>query len=123
MSTSTVVGMDVQSKKSDRLKKLRDLHIKRVINKKIYFILLYIFIFNYYLSQNEARVNNHQEVIEEDKQMKLPSNWEARQRKADWLLNDDKLRQDAKEKALLYYIHLKFLNSLILKLIILGTRL
>lgn len=44
MSTSTV-----QSKKSDQLKKLRDLHIKRVINKKIYFILLYIFIFNYYL--------------------------------------------------------------------------
>lgn len=55
--------------------------------------------------------------------MKLPSNWEARQRKADWLLNDDKLRQDAKEKALLNYIHLKFLNSLIPKLIILGTRL
>lgn len=48
--------------------------------------------------QNEARVNNHQEVVEEDKQMKLPSNWEARQRKAEWLLNDDKLRQEAKEK-------------------------
>lgn len=30
--------------------------------------------------------------------MKLPSNWEARQRKAEWLLNDDKLREEAKEK-------------------------
>lgn len=48
--------------------------------------------------QNEARVNNHQEVIEEDKQNKLPANWEARQMKAEWLTNDDKLRQEAKEK-------------------------
>ncbi|VVC38006.1 mRNA splicing factor SYF2 [Cinara cedri] len=74
-------------KQSDRLKKLRDLHIKR----------------------NEARVNNHQEVIEEDKQMKLPSNWEARQRKAEWLLNDDKLREDAKEKGQ-DYNRLRLLN-------------
>ncbi|XP_015372614.1 PREDICTED: pre-mRNA-splicing factor Syf2, partial [Diuraphis noxia] len=77
----------IKAKQADRLKKLRDLHIKR----------------------NEARVNNHQEVVEEDKQMKLPSNWEARQRKAEWLLNDDKLRQEAKEKGQ-DYNRLKLLN-------------
>jgi len=88
MSTSTTMSnINIQNKKDDRLKKLRDLHIKR----------------------NEARVNNHQEVVEEDKQMKLPSNWEARQRKADWLLNDDKLRQEAKEKGQ-DYDRLKLLN-------------
>jgi len=65
--------------------------IKQLIVGRMYLFLLHIF-------QNEARVNNHQEVVEEDKQMKLPSNWEARQRKAEWLLNDDKLRQEAKEK-------------------------
>jgi pre-mRNA-splicing factor SYF2 len=54
-------------------------------------------------------VNNHQEVVEEDKQMKLPSNWEARQRKAEWLLNDDKLRQEAKEKVR----HFILLNNVI----------
>ncbi|KAE9529674.1 hypothetical protein AGLY_011770 [Aphis glycines] len=82
-----LMSQSVQAKQADRLKKLRDLHIKR----------------------NEARVNNHQEVVEEDKQMKLPSNWEARQRKAEWLLNDDKLRQEAKEKGQ-DYNRLKLLN-------------
>lgn len=82
--TSNIV---LQAKKEERLKKLRDLHIKR----------------------NEARTNNHQEVIEEDKQNKLPSNWEARQRKAEWLTNDDKLRQEAKDKGQ-DYNRLKLLN-------------
>ncbi|XP_050529497.1 pre-mRNA-splicing factor Syf2 [Daktulosphaira vitifoliae] len=84
---SSVVHNSAEAKKAERLKKLRDLHIKR----------------------NEARVNNHQEVIEEDKLMKLPSNWEARQRKAEWLINDDKMRKEAKEKGQ-DYDRLKLLN-------------
>ncbi|XP_050421899.1 pre-mRNA-splicing factor Syf2 [Adelges cooleyi] len=87
MSSVVATVNDADTKRAERLKKLRDLHIKR----------------------NEARANNHQEVIEEDKLMKLPSNWEARQRKAEWLLNDDKLRQEAKEKGQ-DYNRLKLLN-------------
>lgn len=70
-------------------------------------------------------MNNHQEVIEEDKQMKLPSNWEARQRKAEWLLNDEKLRQDAKEKVRTYiYIEFKSnLKSTLRMFMISGARL
>lgn len=41
---------------------------------------------------------NHKEVIEEDKRVKLPSNWEARKRRAEWILNDEEQRQLAKEK-------------------------
>lgn len=40
--------------------------------------------------------------------MKLPSNWEARQRKAEWLLNDEKLRQDAKEKVFTSTLYTKY---------------
>lgn len=38
MSTSTITSMDNQSKKADRLKKLRDLHIKRVIDYFLFII-------------------------------------------------------------------------------------
>jgi pre-mRNA-splicing factor SYF2 len=41
---------------------------------------------------------NHQEVMEEDKHNKLPSNWEARKRKAEWILNDEERRREAEEK-------------------------
>lgn len=40
--------------------------------------------------------------------MKLPSNWEARQRKAEWLSNDDKLREEAKEKVLCSYLFIEY---------------
>lgn len=67
-------------------------------------------------------------MIEEDKQMKLPSNWEARQRKAEWLLNDEKVRQDAKEKVHIEFIEcnviFKFIFGMfLLFVIILGARL
>ena len=43
--------------------------------------------------QNEARKLNHAEVVEEDKRNKLPANYEAKKRSAEWLLEDDKKRK------------------------------
>ncbi|XP_033121300.1 pre-mRNA-splicing factor SYF2-like [Anneissia japonica] len=76
-STSEVSAKD---KKAERMKKLRELHLKR----------------------NEARKLNHAEVVEEDRKAKLPSNWEARKRQADWILQDDEKRKNAEEKGLDY---------------------
>ncbi|XP_066255555.1 pre-mRNA-splicing factor Syf2 [Euwallacea similis] len=58
---------------ADRMKRLRELHRMR----------------------NEARAHNHQEVVAEDSRNKLPLNWEARKRKAEWILNDQKEREEA----------------------------
>lgn len=41
---------------------------------------------------------NHQEVVEEDKRNKLPANWEARKARAEWILNDEAAREEAKNK-------------------------
>ncbi|KAM8711677.1 hypothetical protein ACLKA7_012223 [Drosophila subpalustris] len=60
-------------KLAERKKRLHDLHKKR----------------------QEARTQNHQEVVAEDARKKLPSNWEARKRQAEWLLADDKARAEA----------------------------
>ncbi|XP_037822430.1 pre-mRNA-splicing factor Syf2 [Lucilia sericata] len=46
--------------------------------------------------RQEARTHNHQEVVAEDARKKLPNNWEARKRQADWLLADEKAREEAK---------------------------
>jgi len=67
-------------KQAERMKRLKDLHLKR----------------------NEARQQNHKEVVEEDKRNKLPSNWDARRRRAEWILNDEKARKEAEEKGLDY---------------------
>ncbi|CAH0389087.1 unnamed protein product [Bemisia tabaci] len=83
-STSPV---SAKEKLAERMKKLKELHNKR----------------------NEARQLNHQEVVEEDKRNKLPSNWEARKRKAEWILNDEKMREEAAEKNE-DYDRLKLLN-------------
>lgn len=41
--------------------------------------------------QNEARKLNHQEVVEEDKRLKLPSNWEAKKARLEYeLMVDEK---------------------------------
>lgn len=60
-------------------------------------------LFQNFMFQNEARQLNHQEVVEEDKRNKLPNNWEARKRKAEWILNDAELRQQAAEKVCIRY--------------------
>ncbi|XP_013103409.1 pre-mRNA-splicing factor Syf2 [Stomoxys calcitrans] len=51
---------------------------------------------NLHKLRQEARTHNHQEVIAEDARKKLPNNWEARKRQADWLLADEKAREEAK---------------------------
>lgn len=63
-------------KQAERMKRLRSLHSAR----------------------NEARTQNHQEVVAEDARNKLPANWESRKRQAEWLLNDQNARKEASEK-------------------------
>ncbi|XP_015598786.1 pre-mRNA-splicing factor Syf2 [Cephus cinctus] len=67
-------------KQAERMKRLRDLHAKR----------------------NEARQQNHKEVVEEDKRKKLPSNWEARKRQAEWIMQDENSRKEAEAKGIDY---------------------
>lgn len=55
---------------SDRAQKLRDLHKKR----------------------QEARQLNHAQVIEEDRRSKEPKNMEARRKRAQYILEEEKLR-------------------------------
>jgi pre-mRNA-splicing factor SYF2 len=35
---------------------------------------------------------NYQEVVEEDRRKKLPANWEAKQKRVEWELQDHKAR-------------------------------
>ncbi|KAL7303067.1 pre-mRNA-splicing factor Syf2 [Trichogramma pretiosum] len=77
MSESTKTAAE---KMKERMERLKNLHLKR----------------------NEARQHNHKAVVEEDKQKKLPSNWEARKRQADWLLQDEEARKKAAEEGLDY---------------------
>uniref|UniRef100_A0A671WFD7 Pre-mRNA-splicing factor SYF2 n=1 Tax=Sparus aurata TaxID=8175 RepID=A0A671WFD7_SPAAU len=58
-------------KREARLRKFRELHFKR----------------------NEARKLNHQEVVEEDKRLKLPSNWEAKKARLEWELAEDQKKK------------------------------
>lgn len=63
-------------KQAERMKKLRELHRLR----------------------NEARAQNHQEVVAEDARNNMPQNWESRKRRAEWILNDQKQREEATQK-------------------------
>ncbi|KAG1714293.1 Pre-mRNA-splicing factor syf2 [Nymphon striatum] len=67
--------MSEADKKAERMKKLKDLHLRR----------------------NEAKNLNHKEVVEEDKRQKLPSNHEARKRRAEWEVQDNEKRKAAEE--------------------------
>lgn len=51
-----------------------------------------------HLKRNEARQLNHKGVVEEDKRNALPSNWEARKCKAEWILSDEAQRSAAAEQ-------------------------
>ncbi|XP_066597358.1 pre-mRNA-splicing factor Syf2 [Prorops nasuta] len=75
-SSSASLPISTINKHTERMKRLRELHRKR----------------------NEARSQNHKEVVEEDKRKKLPSNWEARKRQAEWILQDEAARKAAQEK-------------------------
>lgn len=52
---------------------------------------------------------NHAEVVAEDARNKLPANYEARQRQADWLMAKERGRTEADEKGL-DYDRIKLLN-------------
>jgi hypothetical protein len=45
---------------------------------------------------------NHQEVVEEDKRNKLPPNWEARKRQAEWVLEDERKRREAEARVITF---------------------
>ncbi|XP_046674124.1 pre-mRNA-splicing factor SYF2 [Homalodisca vitripennis] len=75
-SSDSGKSLSFSEKNAERLRKLKELHLKR----------------------NEARQLNHKEVVEEDKRNSLPSNWEARKRKAEWILNDEAQRKAASDK-------------------------
>lgn len=43
-------------------------------------------------------MQNHKEVVEEDKRNKLPANWESRKRQAEWIMQDEAARKEAEAK-------------------------
>ncbi|KAL4667168.1 hypothetical protein H8959_005857 [Pygathrix nigripes] len=59
-------------KREQRLRKFRELHLLR----------------------NEARKLNHQEVVEEDKRLKLPANWEAKKARLEWELQEEEKKKE-----------------------------
>lgn len=73
MSSAVDTKKSFAEQQAERMKRLRELHRMR----------------------NEARTHNHQEVVAEDARNKMPPNWEARKRKAEWILNDQKEREEA----------------------------
>lgn len=58
--------------------------------------------------QNEARKLNHQEVVEEDKRLKLPSNWEAKKARLEWEMTEDQ------KKKVIQYLSMAYINSIVL---------
>ncbi|XP_075443327.1 pre-mRNA-splicing factor SYF2 [Ascaphus truei] len=67
-------------KREDRLRKFRELHMKR----------------------NESRKLNHQEVVEEDKRQKLPANWEARKARLEWEVKVEEKKKECAENGVDY---------------------
>nr|XP_033786867.1 pre-mRNA-splicing factor SYF2 [Geotrypetes seraphini] len=63
-------------KREERLRKFRELHLKR----------------------NEARKLNYQELVEEDKRLKLPSNWEAKKTRLEWELKEEERKKECAAK-------------------------
>jgi len=64
--------MTAKEKYAERMKKLRDLHLRR----------------------NEGRKLNHQEVVEEDRRAKEPKNMDARKRRAEYILKEEGLKAE-----------------------------
>jgi len=73
MDSSAEKPTSAAEKAAERMKKLKELHLKR----------------------NEARKLNNQEVVEEDRRNSLPANWEARKRRTDWQLAEIEGRKAA----------------------------
>jgi len=81
------VEKSAAEKQAERMERLRTLHKAR----------------------NEARSQNHHEVMAEDSRNKLPGNWESRKGRAEWLVEDDKARAEATSKGQ-DYDRIKLLN-------------
>ena len=73
-STDDKAGPSV-GKTSDRLQRLRELKMRRIESKKL----------------------NRAEVVEEDRRGKLPKNWENRQMRAEYKLNEIQARKECSE--------------------------
>ncbi|KAG6450645.1 hypothetical protein O3G_MSEX006707 [Manduca sexta] len=86
-TTAAPKEMTFAEKQAERMKRLRSLHTAR----------------------NEARTHNHQEVVAEEARNKLPPNYEAKRRQAEWLVDDQKKREEA-EKEGKSYDRVKLLN-------------
>ncbi|XP_055305645.1 pre-mRNA-splicing factor Syf2 [Sitodiplosis mosellana] len=80
-------SMSAAEKAKDRMERLHKLHLLRTTARKL----------------------NHAEVVAEDARNKLPANFEARQRQADWLAANEKGRAEAAAKGL-DYDRIKLLN-------------
>ncbi|KAM9369744.1 pre-mRNA-splicing factor SYF2 [Phaethornis superciliosus] len=70
--TAAAAAAAAEQKREERLRKFRELHMKR----------------------NEARKLNLQEVVEEDKRMKLPANWEAKKARLEWQLQVEEKKKE-----------------------------
>ncbi|KAM6156512.1 LOW QUALITY PROTEIN: pre-mRNA-splicing factor SYF2-like [Erethizon dorsatum] len=68
----TVAEELAAQKHEQRLRKFRELHLKR----------------------NEARKLNHQEAVEEDKRLKLSANWEAQKARLEWKLQEEEKKKE-----------------------------
>lgn len=86
-SASAHKEMSFAEKQAERLKRLRTLHNAR----------------------NEARTQNHQEVVAEEARNKLPPNYEAKRRQAEWLMDDQKKREETQAQGK-DYDRVKLLN-------------
>lgn len=101
------------NKQKERMDRLKKLHLLRTAGNYKSSNIVYKY---KYQSSNilrfltiVARKQNHVEVVAEDARLKLPANFEARQRQADWLVADEKGREEAAKKGL-DYDRIKVLN-------------
>ncbi|XP_058952994.2 pre-mRNA-splicing factor syf2-like [Pocillopora verrucosa] len=74
--SSSSSSTSAADKRAERMKRLRELHLRR----------------------NEARKLNHQEVAEEDRRKKLPKNWEAVQRRVEWENKEEEAKKEAESQ-------------------------
>ncbi|KAG7312043.1 pre-mRNA-splicing factor syf2 [Plutella xylostella] len=85
--SSTAKEMTFAEKQAERMKRLKSLHSAR----------------------NEARTQNHQEVVAEEARNKLPANYDAKKRQAEWLVSDQRSREEAQAQGR-DYDRVKLLN-------------
>ncbi|XP_063780483.1 pre-mRNA-splicing factor SYF2 [Pseudophryne corroboree] len=80
-SPSTSAEDLAAQKREERLRKFRELHLKRY----------------------EASNSNRRELLEEEKRQKLPSNWEARKARAEWELKENEKKKECEANGVDYH--------------------